>query len=381
MNVAGIRIGVDATWFLMLFVLIFLLQSSFRTALHSSDDVAYVTTVITVLLFFGSLILHELGHAFAARYHGIDVSNIELFLFGGLTQMSRDSESPREEFQVAAAGPLATLLFLAVCAAVDLAVLGPHRLIHAVALDGTVRMTPILLALSWLAAMNLAILVFNLVPAYPLDGGRIARAVVWRVTGSQLRGTRTAAQLGAAFAVLLAAFGLWLTVKTHDYYGLWLMVLAFMLWQSARAALQQTAASLRMEGVLVSDIMDRSPLTLPAHISVEVSLDEFFVRYGAAWLPVVDRDGHFIGICRRERAQEVGENGDGTLPVSALLESDEATASLRVGEDRPITDALKLEALPRLGAVVAVDAEGIVRGMVTMDQLRRALQAAFTTAR
>jgi Zn-dependent protease len=381
MNVAGIRIGVDGTWFLMLFVLIFLLQSSFRTALRSSADVAYITTVVTVLLFFGSLILHELGHAFAARYHGIDVSNIELFLFGGLTQMSRDSESPREEFHVAAAGPLATLAFLVVCAAVDLAILGPHRLIHAVALDGTVRMTPILLALSWLAAMNLAILVFNLVPAYPLDGGRIARALVWRVTGSQLRGTRTAAQLGAAFAVLLAAFGLWLTVKTHDYYGLWLMVLSFMLWQSARAALQQTAASLRMEGVLVSDIMDRSPVTLPATVTASVSLDEFFVRYDAAWLPVVDRDGHFIGICRRERAQEVSRDGDGTLPVSALLESDEATASLRVGEDRPITDALKLEALPRLGAVVAVDAEGIVRGMVTLDQLRRALQAAFTTAR
>src|ERR1700744_5151110 len=104
MNVSGIRIGVDATWFLMLFALIFLLQSSFRTALHSSDDIAYMTTVITVLLFFGSLILHELGHAFAARYHGIDVTSIELFLFGGLTQMTRDSESPREEFQVAAAG-------------------------------------------------------------------------------------------------------------------------------------------------------------------------------------------------------------------------------------------------------------------------------------
>jgi Zn-dependent protease len=207
MNVAGIRIGVDATWFLMLFVLIFLLQSSFRSALHSSADVAYITTVVTVLLFFGSLVLHELGHAFAARYHGIDVSNIELFLFGGLTQMSRDSESPREEFQVAAAGPLATLAFLAVCVGVDMSILGPHRLIHAVALDGTVSMTPILLALSWLAAMNVAILLFNLVPAYPLDGGRIARALVWRVTGSQLRGTRTAAQMGAGFAVLLAADG------------------------------------------------------------------------------------------------------------------------------------------------------------------------------
>lgn len=381
MNVAGIRIGVDGTWFFMLFVLIFLLQGSFRTALHSSDDIAYITTVATVLLFFGSLILHELGHAFAARYHGMDVSNIELYLFGGLTQMSRDSETPGEEFKVAAAGPLATLLFLIVCLAVDMAIVGPNRLIHAVALDGTVSVTPVLLALSWLAAMNVLILIFNLVPAYPLDGGRIARAVVWRITGSQLRGTRTAAQMGSGFSVLLAAFGLWLTVSTRDYYGLWLMVTALMLWQSARAALRQTTASLRMEGVLVSDIMDRSPVTLPAQTTVDEALDAYFLRYGATWLPVVDAGGHFIGICRKENAQTVSEGGEGTLQVSALLDTDEATAALRVGADRPITDALKLEALPRLGAVIAVDAEGIVRGMVTLDQLRRALQAAFTTAR
>ena len=113
MSVAGIRIGVDGTWFVMLFVLIFLLSGSFKDALHSSDDVAYLTTVVTVLLFFASLIVHELGHAFAARRAGIEVQRIELFLFGGTTYMSRDSETPGEEFKIAAAGPLGTLLFIA----------------------------------------------------------------------------------------------------------------------------------------------------------------------------------------------------------------------------------------------------------------------------
>src|SRR2546430_13377505 len=117
MDVFGIRIGVDGSWFLILFLLIFWLSSSFRQALHSSDAVAYLTTVVTVLLFFGSLVLHELGHALVARRQGIEVRRIELFLFGGLTQMSRDAASPSEEFKIAAAGPLATFCFVLLCLA------------------------------------------------------------------------------------------------------------------------------------------------------------------------------------------------------------------------------------------------------------------------
>jgi len=120
---------------------------------------------------------------------------------------------------------------------------------------------------------------------------------------------------------------------------------------------------------------------VPAETTIDEALDAYFLRYGANWLPVTDAGGHFVGICHKENAQTVSEGGAGTVLVGALLDADEATAALRVGADRPITDALKLEALARLGAVVAVDADGIVRGMVTLDQLRRALQAAFTTAR
>ena len=120
LDVFGIRIGVDGTWFVLLFLLIFLFSPSFRSALHSSDGVAYLTCVVTVLLYFGSLILHELGHAFAARRQGIRVERIELFLFGGLAQMSREAQTPGEEFKVAVAGPLATFAFLLLCLAADL---------------------------------------------------------------------------------------------------------------------------------------------------------------------------------------------------------------------------------------------------------------------
>src|SRR5947209_7584557 len=104
MNVFGIRIGVDISWFFVLFILIFVLSGQFRSTLHSSELVAYVTTVVSALLLYGSLIVHELGHALTARAHGIDVRQIDLFLFGGLTRMSRDTDSPGEEFRIAVAG-------------------------------------------------------------------------------------------------------------------------------------------------------------------------------------------------------------------------------------------------------------------------------------
>lgn len=381
-TIAGMRIGVDLTWFAMLFVWIFLLSGSFRTALHSSDDVAYLIAVITVLLFYCSLIIHELGHAFVARWSGIEVQRIELFGFGGTTYMSRDSQSPGEEFRIAAAGPLGTILFILLCLTVDLLLVGPHRLLHAIELDGTVQITPALLALSWLLPMNVLIFIFNIVPAYPLDGGRIARAFIWRITGDKLRGTRSAARIGEGFATALGTFGLYILLAKPEFIrswigdssfvGLWLMLLAFMIWQSARMALNGTAAASRVQGVRVADIMDHQPVMILGTRSVEQALDESFLRYHSEWLPVVDGDGRFIGIARRDRAQELVLAGGGENTVGSILEPD--VGRLTVFESQPLTDVLQLESLGRLGAVMATNGDRVLTGVVTIDQVRRVLQ-------
>jgi Zn-dependent protease len=378
-RIAGIRIGVDATWFLMLFVLIFLVNGSFRSALGSSDAIAYLTTVATVLLFFVSLIVHELGHAFAARREGIVVDRIELFLFGGITHLGRDSNSPGEEFRIAAAGPLGTLLFALVCAAVDLAIVGPSQLWDAVRLSYSVHLTPVLLSLSWLLAMNAAILIFNLIPAYPLDGGRIARSIVWARTGSKLAGTRAAAILGQWLSVLIGAGGLFLVLRHQTFSGLWLMIIAYMVYSSARAALRQTQANERMEAVRVSDIMDHEPVILGALMSATQALDEFFVRYGANWLPVVDESGHYLGISQRDAVQAAIEHGEGAVTVASILEADDGGS--RVFEGRPLTELLAIPALGRLGGVVAVDGDDVVCGVVTLDQVKRALTSLFPQKR
>jgi Zn-dependent protease len=372
----GIRVGVDASWFLILFLLIFWLSTPFRETLHSSDAVAYLTTVISVLLLFVSLIIHEFGHALVARRQGIEVKRIDLFLFGGLTHMSRDAATPGEEFKIAAAGPLATLLVILVCLGLDVAIVGFHRLTHAIVLDNDIQITPVLLSLSWLLPMNVLVFCFNIVPAFPLDGGRIARALVWRVSGDKRRGTQVAARLGQGFAILLAGLGIWLLLAYGSFSGIWLAAVSFLLYQSARGALLQSALTERIEGVRVADIMDTHPVAIQAETPVAQGLEEYFLRYGWSWFPVVDDSGRFLGVARQERAQGLVDGGQGWLTVGSIVESDEA-AKWRVPADRPITELLSSESLGRLGALMAVDGDGVLRGVVTIEQVRRALQSAF----
>jgi predicted transcriptional regulator len=196
------------------------------------------------------------------------------------------------------------------------------------------------------------------------------------VTGSKQRGTTLAARMGQGFALLLGAIALKLMASNGAFSGLWLLAVALLLWQSARGAIVQSAMAARIERVRVSDIMDHEPVAIPSAAPVAQAEEEYFLRYGWNWFPVVDDVGHFLGIVRRERLDSVGAGADGWLTVAAAVDAD-AAANCRVQEDRPITDVLASESLGRLGALMAVDREGVLRGVVTAKQVRRALQAAL----
>src|SRR3954467_15562079 len=199
-RILGIRIGVNASWFIVLFLFIYLFQDSFQETLAASDAVAFAVAVAAALLFFGSILLHELGHAVAARRVGIEVSGIELFFFGGFMRMSRDSATPGEEFRVAVAGPLVTLAIVVVTGLLTVALVGTGDLVHYSELS---RGAPTLLeaVIAFTFSANVALLIFNIIPAFPLDGGRLARAAAWRATGDRVRATLLAARVGQLFAM------------------------------------------------------------------------------------------------------------------------------------------------------------------------------------
>src|SRR3954452_2502468 len=252
-RVLGIRIGANPSWFFVLFLMIYTLSGFFDQVLDVSNSEAYAVAVAAALLFFLSLALHELGHAIVARRNGIGVIGIDLWLFGGVAKLTRDSESPGEEFRVAAAGPAVTAVIAVLClggvAATSHWGEAVDSFVHE---DGT---TPLLALMSWLGVINIWLLGFNLLPGFPLDGGRMARAIAWKLTGDRHRATRLAGRLGQGLAYLLMGLGLFLAVSADPFAGLWLIVLGWFLSSGARGAVLSSAFSERIEGVTAGGLV------------------------------------------------------------------------------------------------------------------------------
>jgi Zn-dependent protease/CBS domain-containing protein len=374
-TIAGIRVGVSASWFLILFLYIFWFQDQFTQILGDST-LGFTTAVLTALGFFGSILLHELGHAFVARREGIDVTAIELFMFGGFTRMSRAADTPGQEFRIAAAGPAVTFLIAAVGFAVGVLVMGFDAFRDAATLRGDAPSDVFDLWLSFLVSINVLLLVFNLVPAFPLDGGRIAQAIAWRITGNRNKAIRLAARLGLLFAAILIGYGAYQLTGSNDTFGgLWYIVLGWMLGTSARAAMAQTAFTERLEGVTVADVMDAEPVTIPADLPADQAWDEYFLRYqGWPWFAVVEPDGRWAGVAHRAAVEQVAASPEASrLSMRQVIAPPEADG--QIPSDAPLEALLGSEPLSRLGVLMATDADGRLRGIVTRDQAMRALQA------
>ena len=368
-RIRGIRVGVHPTWFLILFLFILWLRPRFEDAIITPGQ-GFVATVIGSLLFFGSIVLHELGHAFAARREGIGVAGVDLFFFGGFMRAMRDSETPGEEFRVAAAGPAVTLLLTLGFGAVGFALLGDMLLNAAVFDYASGSLLEVVIAFTALA--NAGLFVLNMVPAFPLDGGRITRAVAWQLSGDRHKATRFAAYLGQGFAGLMMAYGVYRFAGAGDATdGLWWIVLGWMLGGSARAAVAQSRFADRLDGVTAGDIMDAEPVTIPAELPVARAYDEYFLRYqGWPWFAVVETDGHLSGLAHRAAVEHAALEENPAQPVRDVVAPSEG-----VRTDTPLESLIGNEPLRTLGALMAVDAEGRLRGVVTVEQVTRALQA------
>jgi Zn-dependent protease/predicted transcriptional regulator len=367
-RILGIRIGVDVSWFFVLFLIIYWLSDYYEQVAPNSN--AFVLATVSALLFFVSILLHELGHAVVAIRNGIPILGIDLWMFGGVAKLERDTDSPGVEFRVAVAGPIVTLAIAALCFGIGALISTPERVLEGSTFDTGVG-SAATAVLGYLMTINVIVLVFNLIPGFPLDGGRIARAIAWKITGDRNRATRFAAVLGRGAGWLMVAGGLAILALGSIVTGVWLAVVGIFLAQAAKSAQAQAAVAGRIEHLRVSDVMDTEPVAIPDDLSLERAQSDFFLRYGWSWFPVVDQSGRLVGVVSREA---VNSGGDQQRTVASVMARDDGGSGLRAGLEDPLESLLGQESLSRLGAVMAVDSNGVLRGIVTADAVRRALR-------
>jgi Zn-dependent protease/CBS domain-containing protein len=382
-TIAGVRVGVNPSWFVVLFLLIYLLAGSYDNLYPDDPTLAFALAAASALLLFASVVLHELGHAIVAIRNGIEIVGIDLFIFGGVAKMRRDTDSPGVEFRVAIAGPVVTLLVALACIGAGLLVAGPEGFVSAMRLDTGAG--PVAAVLGYLAAVNVLVLLFNLLPGFPLDGGRIVRSIAWKVTGDRGKATRFAATIGQGFSYLLILLGvillmlpyLGVPIQADLITAIWLIFIGLMLGGAARQARLQSRATDRIAGVRVSDVMDSEPVAIPVDATLERASEEFFLRYRWPWFPVVDGDGRLVGLLTDSELEDVDEDSRRATPVSAVMTPD-SSGTLRVRTDESLESLLdsRTDGLRRLGAVLAVDREGVLRGVVTVQRVQRALRSA-----
>ena len=278
------------------------------------------------LLFFGSVVLHELAHALVGRAFGIPIKRITLFIFGGMTHAEREPPSPRAEFMMAAAGPVVSLSIAFASAALGSALVGPVAASHADdALSAMREAGPLATLLLWLAPVNLMLALFNLVPGFPLDGGRVLRSVLWWATGDLEKATRWASLMGQAFAWFLMACGAFLM---FGYFvpglggglvqGLWLMLIGWFLNNAARLSFQQVHIEKTLERVPVRDVMRSRVETVSPYLSLSTLVRDYVMNTNQSAFPVVQED-LVVGLVQMEDVRRVPRERWDEVRVSEVM--------------------------------------------------------------
>ncbi len=356
-RIAGIRIGVNWSWLVVFALIVWTLAATiFPDSNPGLSDGTYLAmAIVAAVLFFVSLLLHELGHALVARREGVEIEGITLWLFGGVAKFKGMFPSARAEFRIAVAGPLVSLgigvFFVLIAVVGDL----PE------AVDGVV---------GYLGYINLVLLVFNLIPALPLDGGRVLRSILWQTKGDFRRATNVAAEVARVFAYLFIGLGLAEVFFLNSFAGVWLAFLGWFLLQAAGAEARYLATRQALGGLRVRDLMVRDPITVAPDLSLGRFMDEVVWPHRHTAYPVVD-DGRAVGLLPFRSVAEVPRGEwDGRSVRDAMLPLDDVPA---LAEDDDLVDALAKLGSSDVRRALVLD-DGRLAGLLSITDLSRALE-------
>jgi Zn-dependent protease len=304
-RIFGIPIGLDYSWFVIFALLTWMLAGNYYPAEFKDWPplLYWFMGAVTAISLFVSVLLHELGHSVVALRYGIPVRSITLFLFGGVAQIGAEPPSAIVEFLIAVAGPLVSL-FLAV--------------IFSTVQPLVADMEPLLGLAKYLAYINTTLFLFNLVPGYPLDGGRVFRAIAWAITGNLRRATLIAANVGRFFAFLLIFFGVWQMLRGNLGGGVWLAFIGWFLDNAASAQVHQTMYQGLLAGHKVSQAMSTHSTTVPADLTLQALVDEHILSSGQRCF-LVDHGGKTVGLMTLQRIREVPRSEWATTSVAQVM--------------------------------------------------------------
>ncbi|HEX4047901.1 MAG TPA: site-2 protease family protein [Elusimicrobiota bacterium] len=355
----GIEIGLHVSWFIIAFLIIFSVAQDFRA--HNPDwtnSAVWGTALVTGLLFFVTIIVHEMAHSLVAQARGIPVKAITLFALGGVSQIEKESEDAKTEFEIGIAGPLMSLVIGGGC-------LGLAR---ALGWAGTPHQ-PALALLVWLGYINIGLAVFNLVPGFPLDGGRVLRAIIWWRTGDGASATRLAARVGHWIAMTLIFLGILEFFEGGGLNGLWLAFIGWFLNEACRATSMKAEWDAALAGVPVEGIMQRDSPSVPIDTSLDAFVHDFLLRTGAACFVVRD-DGRNVGLLTAEDVKKAAKPEWPSTPVGRVMRRFEQLHTVPAGASaKTALESMMHDDVEQL----AVVRDGHVSGIVSRGQILQLL--------
>jgi len=323
MRIAGIEIVIDYSWFIIFFLLVYTMAESYfpQAHQHYTTPQYWLMGIVAAILLFLSVLIHELAHCFVAMKHGIKVTSIRLMIFGGLAQISSEPRTGRHEFLIALAGPATSMalgmLFLAIYT---------YFWMNNLA-------TPVSAVASYLAVANVILAMLNMIPGFPLDGGRVLRAILWDRWNDMTRATKVVSRLGNGFALFLIVFGVLQFLVTQSLIsGLWFIFIGLFMKQSALGSYQAVMMQRALEGVQVKQIMTENVVTVDWLVSVDELVREYLYKHQFTNFPVFNRD-EFIGMVSLEGVKTISKELWAFKQVRDIMTTSEQVPALKPTDD------------------------------------------------
>ena len=358
-NLFGIPFYIHPSWFLVLGLVTWTYSSGLMGQFPQlSGGLALVLGLMTALLLFASVVAHELGHSFFAIRQGIDVKSITLFIFGGLASLEKESETPGEAFWVAIAGPLVSLLLCAAVTAIG----------YATAATG-----PLAAIMSVVAAVNLALALFNLIPGLPLDGGNILKALVWKITGNPYKGVTFASRVGQIFGWVAIASGLIPLLLFGSFANVWNLLIGFFLLQNAGNAAQFARVQEKLTGLTAADVVTPNSPIVSLHLTLREFADQRILS-GESWhrFLVTDDEGQLVGAIAAHDLRTIPTNQWSETQIKQVMRP--IAESTTVKSDKPLVEVVQLLEQKQLSALNVIGENGVLVGILEKAAIIQLLQ-------